>query len=311
MQPYVFNISEMQDFQRCRFRWWAKWVMDFVPAHEAQPLGFGKLIHRIFESFHLGLSMADSIAQHRGNWLSLMATTTDEVDIAVGTKVLKQLDDLTEALLLWHDTYPVEYDLEVEVPFEMELGNGLVARGRPDRVAVRHGLLWHVQHKALASGTHFGVFTDLAKRSYHEHLYAEALMAKYKGSVKGYGGTQFDLIRKLKYRTKVTKANPLGECKRYEEMFQQVPVAIDLESPLHEHVMESIKAHAREMCQARIRWNTHGEVPAPNENMNGGAYGNSPDEYFRVLTGEYELGDPRYFKKREDTYETPEGSDAE
>jgi hypothetical protein len=94
-------------------------------------------------------------------------------------------------------------------------------------------------------------------------------------------------------------------------MFQQVPVAIDLDSPLHEHVMDSIKTHAREMRQARIRWNVHGEVPAPNENMNGGAYGNSPDEYFRVLTGEYELGDPRYFKRREDTYETPEGSDAE
>jgi hypothetical protein len=40
--------------------------------------------------------------------------------------------------------------------------------------------------------------------------------------------------------------------------------------------------------------------------MNGGMYGNSPDEYFRVLTGEYELDDPRYFKTREDTYAGPE-----
>jgi hypothetical protein len=309
----VFNISEMQDFQRCRFRWWAKWVMDWVPLHEAQPLSFGKLIHRIFETYSGGqCDMLECINLHRGNWLSLMATTNDEVDIAVGLKVLKQLDDLTEALVQWHDTYPFEIEcIEAEVPFEIDLGDGLVGRGRPDRVAVRHGLLWHVQHKALASGTHFGVFTDLAKRSYHEHMYAEGLMVKYAGQFKGYGGTQFDLIRKLKYRTKVTKANPLGECKRYEEMFQQVPVNIDLDSPLHEHVMDSIRHHAREMRSCRHRWLSIGEVPAPNENMNGGAYGNSPDEYFRVLTGEYELGDPRYFKKREDTYETPEGSEQE
>jgi hypothetical protein len=312
-EPYLLNISEMQDFERCRFRWWAKWVMNYVPKHEAQPLGFGKLIHRVFETYHNGVNpMVDSIQSQRQSWLDQMAVTTDQVDIAVGTKVLKQLDDLTEALVQWGDIYTFEEPcLEVEVPFEIDLGDGIVGRGRPDRVAVRDGLLWHVQHKALAAGTHFGVFTDLAKRSYHEHLYAEALIAKYIGQYKGYGGTMFDLIRKLKYRTKITKANPLGECKRYEEMFQQVPVAIDLDGPVHQHVMSCIKQHGQQMRQCRLDWQAHGTIPAPSENMNGGAFGNSPDEYFRVLTGEYELGDPRYFKQREDTYETPEGSEQE
>ncbi len=316
--PYVFNVSEMQDFQRCRFRWWAKWVQNYVPKHEAQPLGFGKLIHRIFETYHGGqYNMAECIALHRTEWVTKMETAgmngLDIVDISIGTKVLKQLDDITEALVLWQDVYPMEIDcLEVEEPFEIDLGDGIVGRGRPDRVAVRHGLLWHVQHKALAAGTHFAVFTDLAKRSYHEHLYAEALWKKYKChvAVRGYGGTHFDLIRKLKYRTNITKANPLGKCKDYEEMFQQVPMSVDLDSPLHHHVMDSIKQHAAEMRACRTLC-AAGFIPAPNENMNGGAFGNSPDEYFRVLTGEYELGDDRYFKQREDTYETPEGSDAE
>lgn len=309
-EPFVFNVSEMQDFTKCRFRWWAKWVMNYVPKHEAQPLGFGKLIHRIFETYHSGeYKISECITLHRGHWLGMMATSTDEVDVAVGTKVLKQLDDLTEALVQWQDIYTFDNPcLEAEVPFEVELGDGIVGRGRPDRVAVRDGLLWHVQHKALAAGTHFAVFTDLAKRSYHEHLYAEALFRKYRTMVRGYGGTQFDLIRKLKYRTKITKANPLGECKRYEEMFQQIPLSIDLDGPLHQHVMDSIRQHAQEMRACR-KLCAGGFIPAPNENMNGGMFGNSPDEYFRVLTGEYELGDDRYFKQREDTYETPEGSE--
>lgn len=312
---YVVNVSEVQQWMRCPFRWWAGWVMNKVPVGSSQPLEFGKLIHRIFEDYHTMKTpdMLVAISRARIDWINQMENAgllgLGISDIAVGTKVLKQLDDMTEALVQWHDIYTFDIVcLEAEVPFELELGDGIIARGRPDRVAVRDGLLWHVQHKALAAGTNFAIFTDLAKRSYHEHLYAKALWAKYKGKFRGYGGTQFDLIRKLKYRTKITKANPLGECKEYKEMFQQMPMSVDLESPLHHHVMDSLKYHIQSMRRARAEWRSFGIIPAPNENMNGGMYGNSPDAYFRVLTGEIELDDPRYFMEREDTYTTPEGS---
>jgi len=306
----TFNISEMQNFTRCRFRWWATWCANRIPRHESQPLAFGKLIHKIFEMHGGGkYNMVECIALYRREWSEMMENAQqhglDIMDISMGTKVLKQLDDLTEALVQWHDIYTFDgpgdiETLEVEEPFLLPMGDGLFARGRPDRVAVRQGLLWHVQHKALAAGTKFAVFTDLAQRSYHEHLYMEALALKY--PMYKVGGTQFDLIRKLKYRTKITKANPLGECKKYEEMFQQIPMSIDLESPVHEHVMGSIMQHAMEMRECQRRWITHGVVPAPNEGANGGFYGNAPDEYFRVLTGEIELDDDRFFQERTDTY---------
>jgi hypothetical protein len=313
ISEFTFNVSAMKDYIRCPFRYWAKWIMNQVPKNEAQPLAFGKLIHRIFEQYHRMKTPSMLVAIHdaRLDWVNYMtnagALGMSVNDIGVGTKVLKQLDDMSEALVQWHDIYTFDnVCLEVEEPFELDLGNGIRGKGRPDRVAVRDGLLWHVQHKALAAGMHFAVFTDLQKRSYHEHLYAEGLWAKYCGEFRGIGGTQFDLIRKLKYRTKMTKANPLGETKSYEEMFQQIPVAIDLEGPVHLHVMETIKKHAAGMRELHRRWDEYHDIPAPNDDMNGGMYGNSPDEYFRVLTGEYELDDPRYFKTREDTYAGPE-----
>lgn len=297
-KPYYVNVSAINDFMRCQFRWYCKWVLNRVPVHEAQPLAFGKLLHLIFEDKHKGIQMADAIRDRRVEWMEKMAITTDLVDISIGTKVVKQLDDLTEALLLWHDVYTFDIDcLEVEEPFELDLGDGLIYRGRPDRVAVRQGSLWHVQHKGLAAGTNFAVFTDLSKRSYHEHLYMEALSRKYdKYKI---GGTMFDLIRKLKYRTNVGKKNET--VKGYQEMFQQIPVAVDLNSPTHKHVMESMRYHAQMM--QRIASDPSWVIPAPNETMNAGMFGNSIDDYFRVLTGEITLDDNRYFKNREDMYE--------
>jgi hypothetical protein len=219
--------------------------------------------------------------------------------MTVVLKAIETLDDLTEALLLWKDTYTFEIPcLEVEVPFEFELMPGVLLRGRPDRVGIMDGMLWHVQHKALAAGTHFGIYTDLAQRSYHEHSYMEALAWKYPQY--RVGGTLFDLIRKLKYRTYVGKRNE--KVKTYEEMFMQFPMSISLDSPLHEHVMTSICQHVTGMQRQREMWNVVRHVPAPNEAANGGYFHNKPDEYFKVLTGQIQLDDDRYFRARVDTY---------
>jgi hypothetical protein len=142
---------------------------------------------------------------------------------------------------------------------------------------------------------------------------------KYKDGtdIRGYGGTFFNLMRKLKYRTKITKANPLGEVKTYDEMFLQHPMSITVLDPdavtssqsgmLHYNVMECVLKHAHQMRMVRDHWlddPVMDALPAPNEDLNGGPYGNSRDEYFRVLIGEIDLMDDRYFKDREDTYES-------
>jgi hypothetical protein len=56
------------------------------------------------------------------------------------------------------------------------------------------------------------------------------------------------------------------------------------------------------MLRVETEWHDSGLIPAPNEGANGGFFHNKPDEYFRVLTGEIELDDDRYFRPRQDTY---------
>lgn len=304
MLPYIVNITSVNDFAMCRFRWWAKWIMNRVPIHDSIPLTFGRMGHTIFEEVHKGLgSFKEVIQSNRAEWLTQAMTETDTFNHDVGMKAIQILDDLTEALPLWKDGYEFEIPcLEVEQPFEFNLMSNVILRGRPDRVGVMNGAIWHVQHKFLGPQTHFSVFLDLAKRSYHEHSYMEALHQKYPQYT--VGGTLFDLVRKLKYRTNVGKKNET--VKKYEEMFMQCPMSIDLDSPLHHHVMDSIKAHVVDMQLVEMQFKNFGLIPPPNEGANGGYFHNLPDDYYYVLIGERELDDDRYFKPRVETYVTIE-----
>jgi hypothetical protein len=302
--PYVVNITSVNDFAACRFRWLCKWVLNRVPIHDSVPLTVGQMGHIIFEDVHKGLGDFKGVIQsRRAEWHEQMILEADTFNHAVMQKAIQTLDDLTEALIQWKDGYEFEIPcLETECPFEFDLMPGVVLRGRPDRVGVMEGALWHVQHKFLAGQTHFGVYLDLAKRNYHEHAYMEALHQKYPQYE--VGGTLFDLIRKLKYRTYVGKKNETT--KTYEEMFMQFPMSIDLNSPLHQHVMESIKSHVMEMRMVEELYRMNGSIPAPNEGANGGYFHNQPDDFFRVLVGEIQLDDDRYFKPRVETYAVTE-----
>ena len=304
MKPYYVNVSAVQDFMQCRFRFWCKWVMNRVERNEAPALAAGRAIHHIFEKHHTeNMSLADSSIVIRQQWRELLDTETDEREKAQGEKALKVLDDIGEGWSLWKDKYPFEIPvLEVEQAGEITFKElpGVVFRLRPDRVGVSSKLLWHVQNRGLAAGTNFGIYIATAKRHYHEHLYAEHLAIKYPKYK--YGGTMFNLLRKLKYRTKVTKANPLGETKTADELFFQHPMSINLKSGLHKHVMLSLFQHVRDMMKVMEDWEKHEIIPPPNEKLNAGAFGNVVDPYFRVLIGEITLDDETVFKDREETY---------
>ena len=301
---YYVNVSSVQDFMQCRFRWWCKWVMNRVERYEAPALGAGRAIHKIFEAHHVdGITLKAAADAVTMQWSELLGTETDAREHAAGEKALKVLTDIDEGWNLWHDKYPFEIPvLEVEQAGEITFKElpGVVFRLRPDRVGVSNKLLWHVQNRGLAAGTNFGIYIATAKRHYHEHLYAEHLAIKYPKYK--YGGTMFNLLRKLKYRTKVTKANPLGETKTADEMFFQHPMSINLKSGLHKHVMLSLFQHVRDMMQVIKDWEENETIPPPNEKLNAGAFGNVVDPYFRVLIGEITLDDDEVFKDREDTY---------
>lgn len=306
MDKYTVNVSAVQDFMSCRFRWWAKWVMNRVPRAESPALGGGKLLHLIFEDHAKGMKMEDAIAKNVDAWKTSISTTLDMRERAVGEKALKIIDDLSEALPLWEDKYKFDVPvLEAEEPFEIQFQwlPGVTWRGRPDRVGVIGNNIWHVQNRGLAAATNFGMYIELAQRHYHEHLYAEALARKYPNYK--YGGTMFNLVRKLKYRTNVGKKNEA--VKSYDEMFFQHPMTINITGKgaagrIHQHVMHSMEMHVRAMMRAEEEWAFDQIIPPPNEKLNGGAFGNEIDPFFKVLTGETKLTDDEYFKDREDTY---------
>ena len=293
---YTANVSSIQDFMQCRFRWLCKWVLNRVPRQESPALEQGKLLHLIFEDVLKGThSMKDAI-DFRCSALP------------AGSAAVEGINDLKEALLLWKDHYQWDIPvLEVEEPFVIPhpMDQFYRIKGRPDRVGVMNGYLWHIQNRGLAASMNFGVYMELATRHYHEHVYAEALSKKYPQYT--YGGTMFNLVRKLKYRTNAGKKNE--SVKSYDQMFFQHPMVIDMDSNLHKEVMHAMLEHMREMYRVEQEWSMDLTVPPPNEKMNGGFSGSSIDPYFRVLTGKVDIMDDTYFKDREDTYANTEGAE--
>lgn len=296
-EPYVVNVSSVQDFYQCRFRWVCKWVLNRVPRQEPAALSEGKILHLIFEDFLTGRAptMHDAVGAR-------IAQAKFE---GAPEKAIEGLMDRAEALAQWTDHYDWDIPvLEVEEPFEIEhpLDPRFRVKGRPDRRAVRTGMQWHVQNRGLAAQMNFGTYMELATRHYHEHIYAVAGALKYPQYP--VGGSFMNLIRKLKYRTNKGKKNE--KVKTLDQMFFQHPLVIDLKSPLHHHVMLSLLDHMKEMQRVERRFKQQGIVPAANEKMNGGFNGSMIDPYFRVLTGKVDLADDTLFKDREDTYLIPE-----
>lgn len=302
---YYVNVSSVQDFEQCRYRWLCKWVLNRVPRIEGPALAAGKLLHLGFERHareDITLQSAMFAETYAFQALTVQAFGLTDAERAPLQKALETVHDLYEAWPLWEDKYPMDVAvLEAEEPFEIAFPElpGVIFRGRPDRVCIMNGLVWHVQNRGLAANMNFATYARLAKRHKHEHLYAEHLAKKYARDGE-YGGTLFNLVRKLKFRTNVGKKNEAT--KKGTDMFWQHPMSINLRSLQHESVMRDLFYHVEEMQRVEREYRESGRIPAPNDKMNGGFNGSSEDPYFKLLIGEIELRDDRFFKDREDTY---------
>jgi len=311
MDQYKVNVSSVQDFYQCRFRWWAKWIMNRVPVAGQPALDAGKLLHVIFEDHFNRKGALDEVAKLRCKKFRDGIPSEHPATQPTLEKAVTQIEDLIEAFPLWQEKFPITKVLEVEQPFEYQDKElpWLLWRGRPDRVVViGKNTIYHEQNRGLAAGQNFGTYVRLQKRSYHEHLYGEYLQRKYclpwvKKSKRTYGGTLFNLVRKLKFRTNVGKKNEAT--KSAEEMFYQMPAPYDMNSGFHEAVMHAMRQHVVDMRQVEAQW-AHGIIPSPNEKMNGGYGGNSEDPYFKVLIGEIKLDDNEVFTNREEMYASTE-----
>lgn len=296
---YRVNVSSIQDFYQCRYRWVCKWVLNRVPRKEGPALTAGKLLHQIFEEhFRKGTPLPEAADKLIREAIQA-AFTLPEIEREYHTKALQQIVDLQEAFPLWEEKFSGIYTLAVEEPFELVLDRypGVLWIGRPDREIGYNGMVWHWQNRGLDKGMNFPVYTELQKRSYHEHLYGEAIARKHDLPL---GGTFWNLVRKLKFRTNVGKSNEA--VKTATDMFWQHPQSINLAGLLHRDVMDSMYEHVLAMMAVERAAREEYRLPAPNEKMNGGFGGKTPDPYFKVLVGEAELNDDSLFKDREDLY---------
>jgi hypothetical protein len=215
-------------------------------------------------------------------------------------KAFDELQGLVEPLAFWKDNFPVERVLEVEEPFEFQIGS-LTFQGRPDRVAVVFGKAFHIQNKTVSAQTDLGVYYTLAGRSLHELHYGKYLEEKYAEQGLEYGGTIYNVIKKLKYRSKtVSKAEPLGKILNAPEtMFSQVMIGLDPNQA--EIAKAELEYWVTEMLVTADEYFV-GDIIGATRAWDSGYHGHGLDPYTEVMLGEKSLDDDRYFMDREQTY---------
>jgi hypothetical protein len=310
MDQIVLNISSVKSFLKDRRRWYYEWVLDRVPRKGQKALTFGKVLHLVFEEhFKAKVSMAEAIDLVIKGQRVIALATKDESEKADIIAAIEELEGYREPLSMWTDQYPIDKTLAVEEAYEFPhpKDERIIIRMRPDREAVIFGKVFHVQNRSLAAGKNIGLYTELMQRDMHEMGYGFGLRLKHPEYE--YGGTLFNLLRKLKYRSKPTKAEPDGKILHpVSEMMGQYMIPAHPEQIVS--AMNDLQWVAYEM-ERTVDGIKNGNWPASSRDMDAGMFGNSKDAYFGVLMGTEDIYDDTLFKPREQMYATEVNNEVE
>ena len=305
------SVSSINAFQADRLRWAYAWLENRVPRRTPQALTVGKIVHKAFEkAFTEGIGVGEALA----GILPPVSPLGEEDSY-------QELKTLIEPLNFWKDDFPIEATLEVEMPFEFDTWTGIPFRGRPDRVAVVFGKAIHIQNKTVGASIKLDNYISVARRNMHELLYGWYLRGKYKEMGLEYGGTLYNVIRKLKYRSMariskkrlvelglpedIDQASPLLMPHREilntpEEMFLQTIIGMD--DRQIESAREDLTILSVEMERTADAYLSGRHIPS-TRGADSGYYGSSIDAYTPVFLNEVSLDDDAYFQDREETYE--------
>jgi len=299
-QPLThISVSSVLDYMNCPLRWCYAWIDNRVPCRVPTALRVGTLVHAAFQDHFnthekIGQCLRKRLMEIDARWL-------DEHE----QKAVNEAHRLCEPLDLWEDRFPISRTLEVEQPFEVLTPSGLMFIGRPDRVVVCNGQVYHFQHKTVGGSVDVGAYISTARHSMHELLYGWQLAKKYEHTAP-YGGTLYNIVRKLKYRSQA-KGKEGQILHTPDEMFFQTPIAID---PALQREAITDLAHVAMMMKETERQYLIGSIrPLPNRNRDRGPFGNTIDPYLGVIIGEASLADDNLFMDREDPYATEADED--
>ncbi len=297
------SVSEMHDFLTCQWRWYAKWVLNRVPRRWSAALILGTAVHDIFEG-HFG--NAQPLDKEHAFQVAVLEerlhSPRDPAEVVAVSQALKDLKKYYAQIVGFVDKYKIDEVLEVEKAFVLHLHTpkftwqsdsgtprAWVLRGRPDRVVLVGGFVYHMQHKTVAQGKSPHLYTQVLQRSMHEGLYGYYLASQY--GDRAYGGTIVNLIRKA-----VLKAGASPESLGFQAM-------VGVDEIDRERAFQRAKALASEMDRAEYFGRAKGIWSLiDNPQVDDGYFHNSLDGYFHALQGKVSLDDDAYFMPREETY---------
>jgi hypothetical protein len=268
-----------------------------VPRKTGTAVTTGRFVHKAFESyFKEGGKVGDHLA-------ALLESIDPRYLNDRARKAYADAERLIEPLTLWSDRYPIERTLEVEQAFEIPMTNGLILQGRPDRVVVCYERIWHFQHKTLAATRKPDLFIELAKHSFHELLYAYHLIEKYKESGLNYGGSIFNVVRKVKYRSDAKGPKHGTIINGLDRLFIQRHIT--LSQAEIDAAWWDVFRLSQAMRDTADRYSV-GILPPRNRHFDSGYYGNGVSPYLPVVLGDIDLDDDSRFMDRINLYDTEE-----
>lgn len=295
MTKRYVTVSEIQDFLRCRWRWYAKWVLNRVPRKYSSALILGTAVHDVLEAHFNGDLLPDAFAEVSYNLSTRARSLTDPSEIVATTVAHKDLQKYRPQIVGWRDRFNVEETLEVEEVFEefvsektdiLHRKERWVLRGIPDRVVAVSGKVYHMQHKTAAINQPVDVLMKFFSRSLHETLYGAHLRDKY--ADREYAGSIINIIRKgvLKPGGNVDALN-----------FQGAVALTDFDFT---RARANLRAIVREMQRAEALGDVWAQID--NAQEDAGPNKNYLDGYRDVLAGKASLDDDTLFMNRESRY---------
>ncbi len=296
------SVSSMQHFQDDPLTWCYTWLDNRVPRSSGAAVSTGRFVHKAFEAyFKEGGRVGDHLA-------SILAPIDPRYLTDRAGKAFAGAERLIEPLNLWEDRYPITETLAVEEPFERTLYNGLIFQGRPDRVVVCYDKVWHFQHKTLAASRNPNTFIELSKHSFHELLYADHLRSQFAN--REYGGSIFNVIRKVKYRSEAKGPKYGTILNDVDKMFMQRHINLDpVEIMRAKYDMDLLAEQMLRTAEAYIGESVPRCTPPRNRHFDSGYYGTGINPYLPVILGDTTLDDDSRYMDRQDQYDHEEEDD--
>jgi hypothetical protein len=138
----VFYVSQskVKTWRRCHYAYHLRYVENLRPKKVSRPLQFGRLVHEAIEKYANGDDWQEA--------LDVEANTPELEEILETARIV-----MTEYFEHWPEKSLVYVRMNgkaAEHEFQVEISDGIVAKGKIDAFAKAKGMRWLVEHKTFS-----------------------------------------------------------------------------------------------------------------------------------------------------------------